>query len=217
MTRAAGLLLLTMMAVTAQPKFEDYPVTEVFKGTPAPPILTTAEQRMYRTRIRNGVATGAGVWTGSSGKPITERGPNFAGHFFVIRWGCGSDCLMMAIVDARTGEVHGPPPLSGIPRALYLPMDPMSGRDIDFQRQSSLMVLRNACKVDRSECGVYYFIWKNGRFNLVRRVLVDLTHGAALTLELVVAKANSPSGSIPIAWRRRRWPIAVARCAAQSA
>ena len=92
MTRAAGLLLLTITTVTAQPKFEDYPVIEVFRGTPAAPILATAEQRMYRTRIRNGVAAGAG--------------PNFAGHYFVISWGCGSNCAMMAMVDARTGEVH---------------------------------------------------------------------------------------------------------------
>ena len=28
-------------------RFEDYPVTEVFTGTPAAPILTTQEQRRY--------------------------------------------------------------------------------------------------------------------------------------------------------------------------
>src|SRR5262249_43970179 len=34
------------------PKFEDYPINEIFRGTPRPPILTTPEQRRFRTRIR---------------------------------------------------------------------------------------------------------------------------------------------------------------------
>jgi hypothetical protein len=48
------------------PHFEDYPVTEMFTGTPAEPI-STPEQRHYRARIRNGVLTGAGVWNRSWG------------------------------------------------------------------------------------------------------------------------------------------------------
>ena len=47
--------------------------------------------------------------------------------------------------------------------------------EIDFQPNSSLMVLRNACKAAWKECGVYYFNWKNGHFALVKRALVDLT------------------------------------------
>ena len=53
-----GLLALNTSSLEAQnagsPRFEDYPVVEIFKGIPAAPILATAEQRMYRTRIRNG-------------------------------------------------------------------------------------------------------------------------------------------------------------------
>ena len=94
---------------TETPRFEDYMVTEMFTGTPAPPILATPEQRMYRTRIRNGVSTGADVWIGSYKNPIKGKGPNFAGHYFVIRWGCGSQCVMMAVVDAATGIVYKPP------------------------------------------------------------------------------------------------------------
>lgn len=39
---------------------------------------------------------------------ITESassGPNFAGHFTVITWGCGTDCFQYAVVDAITGEM----------------------------------------------------------------------------------------------------------------
>jgi hypothetical protein len=32
-------------------RFEDYPVTRIFKGTPVSPILTKPEERRYRTVI----------------------------------------------------------------------------------------------------------------------------------------------------------------------
>jgi len=58
------------------PRFEDYPVSGIFAGKPAAPIPATAEQRLYRTRIREGVALGMGV--GRDG--IDQPGPNFAGQ-----------------------------------------------------------------------------------------------------------------------------------------
>jgi hypothetical protein len=166
--------ILSQSSTAAEPRFEDYPVTETFQGKPAPPILTTAMQRRYRTRIRNGVMNGEGAWTGSWKDPTKSSGPNFAGHYFVIRWGCGSNCLMMAIADAKTGKVYNPP-LSGGGTELYANMDMAADKEIEFKPQSSLMVLRDACRVGRSECGVYYFNWRDNKFTLVKRVLADLT------------------------------------------
>jgi len=39
----------------AVPRFEDVPVTEVFRTEPAQPILTTPEELLFRTVIRRGV------------------------------------------------------------------------------------------------------------------------------------------------------------------
>ncbi len=39
---------------------------------------------------------------------ITEQsaeGPNFAGHYTVATWGCGTECQGFAIIDAITGEI----------------------------------------------------------------------------------------------------------------
>src|SRR5580658_9761039 len=97
-----ALVLLSLCGVSAlaqntgTPRFEDYPVSKSFSGTPAAPILATSEQHMYRSRIRNGVSTLSDVWIGSYKNPVKAKGPNFAGHYFVIRWGCGSQCVMMA-------------------------------------------------------------------------------------------------------------------------
>ncbi len=167
----SGALLLAQNAGT--PRFEDYAVKEIFTGTPAAPILATAEQRTYRTRIRNGVATLSDVWIGSYKNPIKAKGPNFAGHYFVIRWGCGSQCVMMATVDAETGKVYEPP-LAG-KNALWVPLDNLSDMETDLRPDSSLLVLRNACRdfKDRRTCGSYYFNWKDYHFDLVKFVMVD--------------------------------------------
>lgn len=158
---------------TKTPRFEDYPVTERFTGTPAAPILATSEQRRYRTRILNGVSTGSDVWIGSWKNPIKARGPNFAGHYFVIRWGCGSQCVTMAIVDAKTGIVCEPPLTDQ--DFLHVPLDNLSDMETDVRPDSSLMILRNACRdsKDRKTCGTYYFNWKDNSFDLVKFVFVD--------------------------------------------
>jgi hypothetical protein len=155
------------------PRFEDYPVTEIFTGTPAVPILSTPETKRYRTRIRNGVSTGSDVWIGSSKSPRKAAGPNFAGNYFVIRWGCGSQCVMMATVDAKTGAVYEPP-LSR-KGSLYVPLDNLSDMEVDLRPNSSLLILRNACGdfETRDSCGTYYFNWKNNRFALVKFIMVN--------------------------------------------
>ncbi len=122
------------------PRFEDYPVTEMFTGRPAAPILVSPELRHYRTRIRNGVSTGSDVWIGSYKNPIEARGPNFAGHYFVIRWGCGSQCVTMAIVDAKTGIVYRPPLTDQV--FLHVPLDNLSDMETDVRPNSTLMILR---------------------------------------------------------------------------
>ncbi len=114
---------------------------------------------MFRTRIRNGVAAGSK--------------PNFAGHYFVIEWGCGSQCVMMATIDAKTGKVYEPP-LSA-KGSLWLPLDNLSNMETDLRIDSSLLVLRNACRdfKDRKTCGTYFFNWKDNRFDLLKFVMVD--------------------------------------------
>jgi hypothetical protein len=76
------------------PRFEDHPATESFSGTPAPVDLRSQPwAREYRTALRTGAA----------------EGPNFAGAYTLVLWGCGTQCQSWAVVDARTGRVYGNP------------------------------------------------------------------------------------------------------------
>ena len=160
----------TQKTTASAPRFEDFPVTKMFTGTPVAPILSTPETRQYRTRIRNGVLTGSDVWIGSRKNLNKSAGPNFAVNYFVIRWGCGSQCVMMATVDARNGVVYEPP-LSD-KGSLNVPLDNLSDMEIDFRPNSSLLILRNACRdfKNRNSCGTYYFNWEDNRFVLVKLV-----------------------------------------------
>lgn len=151
------------------PRFEEFPVEEVYRGPFAEPVLTTREQRAFRTRIRLGVRNSRDVWIGPADRATRRPGPNFAGHYFAIRWGCGSQCVMMAIVDAKTGAVY-PPPLSKDGKDLNVPLNIQADMQIDLRPESSLMVLNEACEVAFSKCGTYYFNWTGARFELLRFV-----------------------------------------------
>jgi hypothetical protein len=81
------------LAATTKPEvptFAGFPVREIFTGTPATVDLASDPRAgTFRTRLRRGAA----------------EGPNFAGHYTIVTWGCGTDCQVTAVVDARTGRV----------------------------------------------------------------------------------------------------------------
>jgi hypothetical protein len=71
--------------------FEDFPAEDSTTAMrPVPVKLESAPYgQMYRTKLREGAA----------------RGPNFAGRYTVVTWGCGTGCQILAVVDARTGQL----------------------------------------------------------------------------------------------------------------
>lgn len=94
------------------PRFQDYPVTEVFRGRLARPILKTPEERRLEAIIGDGLSKGWGVFDGTTGKELRRPGPNFAEHYVLVNFGCGNTegfCLGAPIVDGKTGRVYRPP------------------------------------------------------------------------------------------------------------
>lgn len=172
-------------APTALPRFEDFPVAEAFKGTPAEPLISTSEERRYRTVIRRGVSKGWGVEDGITGKELVGAGANFAGHYVIVRWGCGSPCLMAAIVDLKTGRVF-PPPFHHGPGHSYFqvpwafPAVPALAYRLD-----SRLLIADICEADHAvrvegqvgyeaeKCGAHYFVMSDEGPRLIHRVLDD--------------------------------------------
>lgn len=157
------------------PRFEDYRVQEILQGTPAQPILTTPEERRVRTVIRNGVSKGWGA-EDATGRELTGPGPNFAGHYAIITWGCGSPCLMATIVDLKTGRVY-PPPFHHGPGHSYFqvpwafPLEP----PLEYRLNSRLFVARICEGTDGDgsgkNCGAHYFVMSDNGPKLVHKVL----------------------------------------------
>lgn len=89
-----ALLLLSSSASAAsqaaRPTFEQYRTDETYSGPIAPARIATAEERMFRTRLREASRT---------------QKPNFAGRFILATWGCGAECLTAVAIDAKTGRV----------------------------------------------------------------------------------------------------------------
>jgi len=84
------------MAVSSESlPFDKYP-SRILHLKPAVPQLRTPLAQEHRTAIRNGA----------------KHGPNFAGHYTVVDWGCGTSCGIYVIVDARTGTIYEPPEIS---------------------------------------------------------------------------------------------------------
>jgi hypothetical protein len=77
-------------AVVVAPAFDDYQAPDTFTGPPAPVDLSEPSwARTFRAVLRHGA----------------ETGPNFAGEFTIVTWGCGTECRQYAVVSARTGRV----------------------------------------------------------------------------------------------------------------
>ena len=136
------------------PRFESYPVSERFSATPAPAIITHARARLFRTMIT----------TQAKGKP------NFAGHYHLATWGCGSDCQGLALIDARTGKVYFNP------RALDVAGVPFQDEDrLQFRPDSRLLIISGW--VDGvggyQEEAKFYYVWENNHFRLVRKTKIQ--------------------------------------------
>jgi hypothetical protein len=119
--------------------------------------------RMYRTVLRGEVA----------------RGPNFAGHYRVAVWGCGSSCSMFAVLNLNTGRVITPERFS-YTSGLYLGVDnqkvfPESQKDyglLAFTKDSRLLVVLGDLDEDESREGAFYFVLDHERLRLIHSTQV---------------------------------------------
>lgn len=147
-------LLISMVFAAAQvgsvraPRFDDYPVRDIYRGKPASPALSTSEARRFRTELRRQAAFG----------------PNLAGHFTFARWGCGAGCVMVAIIDARTGQVWFPNFRleDAVTSAGRIALD----HSTEFRLDSELIIAIGL--VNERDAGTSYFRWHDGALSLIR-------------------------------------------------
>jgi hypothetical protein len=118
--------------------FEKYRVTREFGGKPAPPVVSEGEAHRFRTVLREGA----------------KEGPNFAGHYTLVVWGCGSSCASFAIVDAITGKVYWPP-FSGF--TWTDGNGPFTEEGLHYRRHSTLLVVQGC--PEEKDCATRHYNW----------------------------------------------------------
>ncbi|WP_266158163.1 hypothetical protein [Dyella silvatica] len=153
MMRLMALLALAWVAAShaeerKQADFADYRATTHHRGIAARPLLRTAQDRLYRSRIGEAASTGR---------------VNFAGHYILTAIGCGASCIMVFALDADTGQVD------------WLPFSVSQGVDdngfdtdippLDFRQDSRLLIV--AGSRDEHGHGLYRYVLEHDRFRLL--------------------------------------------------
>jgi hypothetical protein len=138
-----------------RPEFNNYPVQQIYRGKPAPPILNK-DQRMFRTMIRRGA----------------EGAVEFAGHYTVPRWGCGAGCSQLAIVDSISGRVYDVPfSVSELPGTWEEENGDQNLGRMQFHPDSRLMKF-DGCP-NEHDCGFYDYLMVEGEgLKLLRKELL---------------------------------------------
>jgi hypothetical protein len=131
------------------PRFEDYPARGIYKGPVARVRLDSKQARMFRTRLRED----------------SRSGPNFAGHYTVVIWGCGTGCAQMGVVDARTGRVYFPP----LEEMDFPDLENEQVRARTFRLDSKLLVLTQNHYDGHGGYAAFYYLFDGGRFRLLRK------------------------------------------------
>ncbi|MDQ3818749.1 MAG: hypothetical protein M3362_13865 [Acidobacteriota bacterium] len=112
------------------------------------------DARLFRTNLRR----------------AAKKGVNFAGHYILTGWGCGTNCADYAIIDARSGRVFFPRELAGAGFGFCdLPDD---AEPIVFRPDSRLVILSGFkggdLEKDNSPCGVYYLEWTGTKLREIK-------------------------------------------------
>jgi hypothetical protein len=128
-----------LSAQQGAPRFEDYPATDTLRGAPVAPNLTNPDDRQFRTVLKGGAA----------------MGPNFAGAYTVVIWGCGTSCQTGAMIDGRTGRVR--------------PLPQSLARGAEFKLTSRLFVVDPVPPRPQPYESPYtfYYEWRESTFVLV--------------------------------------------------
>jgi hypothetical protein len=153
---AALFLALSLIAFaqSATPTFTQYAAkVENIKNIRVN-LKSHKNANMFRTNLRNAAKTGV----------------NFAGHYILTTWGCGTNCSQSAIIDARNGRVFFPSVLEGAGFGFCdLPDDT---EPIVSQAGSRLLILNGFkggdLSLNNAACGIYYLEWTGTNFKQVK-------------------------------------------------
>jgi hypothetical protein len=168
---------MQLASAATGPGFGEYPARQVFTGKPAKARIVTSQQRYWAEWI-------------VSGKP------NFAGHYRVVDWPCGTECMGLAIIDVKTGTVHAPP-LNSDKWPFALPIASTDFQYPEYRLDSTLFIVRNACPEGLDKTCWNFLTFSGVAFagSLLRTqmipVMLEVTMNSSAPLNVTVVWASS--------------------------
>src|SRR5260221_7219653 len=105
------------------PNFGQYPARVEKARARGIDFKRNPDARTFRTRLSEALAGGV----------------NFAGHYVVAGWGCGTGCISGAIIDARTGNVFWPEQFGGI--GVWYGKDNYADEPVQYKKNSRMLVV----------------------------------------------------------------------------
>lgn len=139
-----GSCFPSSLAQSGVPKFEYFPAGKIYKG-PTAPLLLAKNDRAFKTRLR---------WASKHLKP------NFAGHYILTTWGCGAECLMGAVIDAKTGKVYW----WNFTICCWGAGKGEKFNPIEFRPDSRLMIFTGLRNEKDGDDGAHFYLFDDGRF-----------------------------------------------------
>ena len=150
---------------TDAPRFEAY-AAKPYTGTNAvPDVDSDPRSRRYRTQLRN--------WA--------REKPNFAGHYILATWGCGTGCTELAVIDAVTGKVFHPPEartnhIEDVDADALVDIEDGERRAdfgaMRYRVDSRLLVVFGALNGRAEDEGISWLVWEDERLRRVRFVQI---------------------------------------------
>ncbi len=154
LTALLSAFSLTGFAQSETPTFTQYAVKVEKTKNVRVNLKSHKNANMFRTNLRN----------------AAKEGVNFAGHYILTTWGCGTNCTQSAIIDARNGNVFFPDELEGA--GFGFCELPDETEPIVAQADSRLLILSGFkggdLSVDNAPCGIYYLEWTGTKFKQVK-------------------------------------------------
>jgi len=126
----------------APPRFDDFLVPEMSSRSADLDTTRDSTAKRFRTVLRSAL----------------KDGPNFAGHYSIATWGCGTQCLSYAVIDAATVQLV---PGTGLDFDCH---------EVEFKKNSSLVIER-PLKESGAPCGdtsTEAFTWTGTAFQRIR-------------------------------------------------
>ena len=151
-----GWILFSVMALCSvsalgqeTPNFAKFPEGVVKATVKQVNLSSHPRAKTFRAVLNNGLTGGV----------------NFAGHFIIATWGCGSGCMQSAIIDGNTGNVFFPGALEGA----TLGYGELTNREpLEFKNDSRLLILNGVPGGKETGYGTRYYEWTGQTLKLVK-------------------------------------------------